>query len=483
MTDVTGFLVVAPSCVGVNEPFSLKIKALTAPYHVDWRCYTMIPRLAGPFNLSPRGIAYMDNVPPDWNGQVTIEAGDYQGASELIFDGKQGAFPGDKRPIGIVEDCRFTDPGVKFITVRDPESGVESKSNAIVVTSESPSKRIFWGDIHSQTIFSDGLRCPEELYSFARDEAFLDIFALADHSESLTDDQWDYFTATTNRFNHDHHFVTLVGQEWTSHNFGHRNIYYPGDSGPILRCSDPVDGQLERVYKVAREHGALVIPHHSANVVMGVNWSLGHDPEVERLCEIHSVWGNSERPADAGNPYPIRTMRGEKTGQHVVDALKRGRRFGFIGGGDIHDGRPGDELHSLQETPEEYRLLWRQGIMGVWTADLTRQSVFEALWNRRVFGATNARIFLEFSVCGAPMGSQIETAGNRPIHIRAVSESPITTIDIVRDGEDWNSMKFDRQDVDWEIEDTDAVSPAWYYARVTCANGGMAWSSPVWVDR
>ena len=214
---------------------------------------------------------------------------------------------------------------------------------------------------------------------------------------------------------------------------------------------------------------------------MGVNWALGHDPEVERLCEIHSVWGNSERSADDGNPYPIRVLRGEKPGQHVVDALKRGYKFGLIGGGDIHDGRPGDELHSLQKSPEMYQLLWRQGIMGVWTTSLTRQSVFEALWNRRVFATTNARIFLDFSVCDAPMGTQLETTGRRPIHIRAVSELPIETIDIVRNGEDWRSARFDRQDVDWDIEDTNINSSAWYYIRVTRTDGEMAWSSPVWV--
>lgn len=41
---------------------------------------------------------------------------------------------------------------------------------------ENPHHRIFGGDIHSQTFFSDGLRCPEELYTFARDEAFVDFF-------------------------------------------------------------------------------------------------------------------------------------------------------------------------------------------------------------------------------------------------------------------------------------------------------------------
>src|SRR5205085_1502670 len=133
---------------------------------------------------------------------------------------------------------------------------------------------------------------------------------------------------------------------------------------------------------------ALVIPHHPANEVMGVDWHLGHDAEVERLVEIHSVWGNSERSAAAGNPYPIRTNGGEQAGRHVVDALRLGRRYGIIAGGDIHDGRPGDELHTRQREPERYSVLRRQGIMGVWAEALTRDAVFEALWRRRVYGTT-----------------------------------------------------------------------------------------------
>ena len=150
-----------------------------------------------------------------------------------------------------------------------------------------------------------------------------------------------------------------------------------------------------------------------------------------------------------------------------MDALNRGNRFGLIGGGDIHDGRPGDELHSLQESPDEYHLLWRQGIMGVWAKDLTREAIFEALWNRRVFATTNVRLFLEFSVCDAPMGSQVKSARSRPIHVRAASDSAIANIDIVRNGGDWRSMHFDKEDVSWDVEDLDINRPAWYYARTS----------------
>lgn len=170
------------------------------------------------------------------------------------------------------------------------------------------------------------------LYSFAKNESFLDIFALSDHAESQTDRQRDYFVEATNDY-YQPSFVTFIGFEWTNHGLGHRNIFYPRDYGPILRPDDPAYDRLEKIWEATEEHKALVIPHHSANVVMGVDWHLGHDPKVERLVEIYSIWGNSERSARQENPIPIRVLRAEREGRHVIDGLAIGYQMGFIGGG------------------------------------------------------------------------------------------------------------------------------------------------------
>jgi len=482
--DLTGFLLTAPSTVEVNETFSLGFKALCEPYHVDGACYGgMGPSLKSQYNLSPRGISYMDNAVPAGKGRVQLEGGaGYDGPSEIRLEDLAGPYRGDERPITRLPDLRFTGPGVKFITVEHDDTGIRATSNPIVVSSEPLQERLYWGDIHSQTFFSDGLRCPEELYAFARDEAFLDVFGLADHSESLTDRQWDYFTTVTNDYNEDGRFATILGLEWTNSGIGHRNIHYPGSSGPILRCSDKHFSKLKNVFAAARDHGALAIPHHSANVTMGVDWSLGHDPESERLVEIHSVWGTSERPESAGNTRPIRTLGGEKSGQHVVDALGLGRRFGFVGGGDIHDGRPGDELHRLQEKPEQYGLLRRQGIMGVWARELTREAIFDALWNRRAFATSNVRTYLTFHVCGAFMGSEVEHCGSRSIKVHAVSEVPIVSAEIVRNCEDVLKVEPNDRELSWDIEDEGTDGSDWYYVRLTREDGENAWSSPVWVQ-
>ena len=459
------------------------LKALCEPYHAGGACFgPKWPAPRGRYNLSPRGISYMDNALPGGSGRIDLDGGDgYEGPVDVRLEDLRGPYPGDERSIVRLEAMRFTEPGVKFVTVVHGGSGIQATSNPIVVSSDPLQERLYWGDLHSQTFFSDGLRCPEELYSFARDEAFLDVFGLADHAESLSDRQWDYFTAVTNDFNEDGRFATILGLEWTNSKLGHRNIHYPGASGPILRSNDPEFSELEAIYEAAREHGALAIPHHSANVTMGVDWSFGHDPGVERLVEIHSVWGTSERPESAGNQRPIRTLGGEKEGQHVVDALKMGRRFGFVGGGDIHDGRPGDELHSLQKQPEQYHLLHRQGIMGVWAKELTREAIFEALWNRRVYATSNARVYLTFRVCGAAMGQEVRHCGARPIEVRAISEVPIASAEIVRNGQEVLSIDPHERDVQWQMEDPGTDGPDSYYVRITREDGENAWSSPVWV--
>jgi len=477
---IGGLWIVAPSTVAVGEEFSLRIKALTEPYRAPVQCYRKFPRLASPFNLSPRGIHYLDNAAERWEGVLEIEGP--RGPAEIDCADLAGTVPGDDRAIGEIEGFSFGEEGVHFVRVRDPKTGISGESNPICVTAEPPEYRLYWGDLHSQTFFSDGLRCPEELYHFARHEGFLDIFALADHAEHITDRQWEYFVNVTNDWNRPGEYVTLVGLEWTNSGIGHRNLYYPGDWGPIVRSSEASAEDLERLYDAAREHGGLLIPHHSANVTMGVKWEVGYEPEHERLVEIHSVWGNSERPAAQGNPRPIRTLGGEQEGQHVIDALARGYRFGFVGGGDIHDGRPGDELHHLQEVPEQYRNLRRQGIMGVWARELTREAIWEALWERRCFATTNVRVPVRFEVGATFMGGSVQTSEARSIKVWAASEVPIVRTEIVKNGEDYFIREGAARVHEWEFEDAASEASDYYYARITREDGEMAWSSPVWVN-
>ena len=71
--QIVGYNLVAPSTVTTGEEFALKIKALCEPYDVGARAFQGYPRLAGPFNISPRGIRYLDNAAPRRAGSARSE--------------------------------------------------------------------------------------------------------------------------------------------------------------------------------------------------------------------------------------------------------------------------------------------------------------------------------------------------------------------------------------------------------------------------
>jgi len=479
--SLTGMLVVVPSRVGVNEPFAIKVKLRgelrELVSHAAWN--TPKPSLHGPFNLNvQRGIQYLDDCPPQWSGKLTVEADGLRGPDALVFDGtKQGAFPGDTRPIGVFDGFAFERPGVHFIQVTDPESGLTVSSNPMQVTAQPPTERIWWGDPHFHTCFSDAIRCPEELYAFARDEAFLDFAAMTDHMEALTDPMWQYFQTVTDGYNAPGRFATLHAQEWTNSRQdrgapGHRNIYFRGESGRALRCTDDDCDTLEKFWARLDEMSdfeLLTIPHHCSNHVMGIDWDQGWNPKYDKAIEVYSVWGNSEKPAAAGNPRPIRAAGGEVPGRHWVDAFVRGFRGGFVGGGDVHDGRPGDELHTQQPNMADYRKhLWPQGFTAAIAESLSRESIFDAMATRRTYATTRRRILLDV---------QPHAEGWR---VLAAAEDGVDRLTVVQDGKD---VAHYQPDADPRVLRTDLPAEmlggnAFCYLRVVTRDGHLAWMYP-----
>lgn len=486
---ITEISVMAPSTAVVGEELWVGIKMLTQPFKSRW-----IPQwrrtgvtVDGPYNESPRGTHYMENVLPTWKGKVTIKGGDaYEGPSEYDFSKGSGPYQNDRRPVRRLEGVRFSQAGTYFIEVTDPATGIAGISNPIRVTAAKPEARLYWGELHCHSFFGDGIRNPEELHSFARDEAFLDVFSLTDHTEALSDGQWTYFCAVSNTYNQSGRFVSLIGGEWTSKDYGHHNFLYPGDSGPILRCTDPEQDTLEKLFAVAKANGAIIAANHPAEADWGFEWDKGHDGEVERLVEVYSIGGSFEMQSGPGYEWKSRRVKKPNEGNFVVDGIKKGVRVGFIGVGDTHDGRPGDSMHALQEKPEGYSEILSPGLVGIWAKDLSRESVFEALWNRRVFATTKNRSYLEFSINGQPMGAEIQADKELLIQVKVVGDTPITKVELIQEGEVVQSKEPDSKDTkeltcEWkEAFDSDST---WYYVRVSMEQEHLAWSSPIWVEK
>lgn len=477
---------VVPSIVVVGECFEIKVKLIGANREIScansWN--TKKPTLHSPYNLAQgRKLQYIDNTLPEWTGELVVEASDsLAGPNRLVFDGEnQGVFVGDKRPIKTFSGLCLTKPGFHFIKLTDPETGISGDANPIFVTTNELKQRVYWGDPHWQTFMTDGLRCPEELYAFARDEAFLNFGAISDHMEGLTDRQWDYFQLVTNDFNVSGRFVTLIGQEWTNHSEGHRNVYVRGDKAPVFRSDDPAYSTLPKLWRALDElktsgEDVLLIPHHTSNVAMGCDWSKGWNPEYEKVVEIYSLWGSSECHADDGNLFPLRHCCGEMKGRHVVDALDRGYRFGFIGGGDIHDGRPGDSLAREQPNHDFENELWAQGFTAVKTSALTRENIFDAIKDRHCYASTKLGLYLDVAV--NRKGEELS------LNLNAASQDGLLKASVVKNGVCVNELypKDDARIIEEIVPCGDLGEKDYVYIRVVTKGGDMAWSSPVWAD-
>ncbi len=368
-------------------------------------------------------------------------------------------------------------PGLWRVEVRSLDLGLQARANPTVVREDAELK-IFWGDIHGHTRLSDGLGTPESYYAFARDEACLDFAAIADHSQYMGDEDWQWIIEATRRFNEPGRFVTLLGYEYSLNapkpHYGDKCIYYPGDAGPLLRATDILRTEYADMAEHAQEwkrHGAMMIVHQHA---MGT--CSFYDPELVRLAEVYSVWGASESPEAARELLPARVR--DYSGHWVADALAKGWILGFVAGSDDHAGRPGNTSWLRRSSA------WPGGLAAVWAPELTREAIWQALWNRRCYATTGARIFLDFHVLGRPMGSVIEEPheGPVPVRIQVAGTAPVERVQIVRDGQLVHEWRGRAEDVAIEFEDRPPEAGLhWWYARVFQADGEMAWPSPVWL--
>ncbi|MCK5845424.1 MAG: hypothetical protein KAG97_11995, partial [Victivallales bacterium] len=113
----SGIFCVIPSTLAVGEEFSIKVKVIgeirvIKSANFAWKPF--MPKLAGPFNRCvARKIQYIDNVLPEWNGKLVVNAEDaLQGQDTLVFDGvNQGVFDGDMRPIREFRGFSWKTPG------------------------------------------------------------------------------------------------------------------------------------------------------------------------------------------------------------------------------------------------------------------------------------------------------------------------------------------------------------------------------------
>jgi len=353
--------------------------------------------------------------------------------------------------------------------------------------------RLFWGYIHGHTRFSDGHYGLDEYYLFARDIAGLDFCAATDHDyeANKTFKQWKLFQEAATKYNEPGHFVTFLGYEWSENErYGHRNVYYLRDDQPIFPHYREENNTPEKLWTLLRGREVIIIPHHTCRHDTPTDWAF-HNPGLERLVEIYSVWGSCENSRKSGNPLFIKVPlgEGEKEGYHIQDGLAKGYRMGFTAGGDSHDGRPGGSLFHTplwlisSGSPPWWLMGWRQdGLTAVYAKELTRESLWEALYHRRVYGTTGARIILEFYADGHPMGEEYTTNVPPFLSVNIIGTARLSKVELVKNNFVVQTHVGRGTQVSFDFKDEQFTNSSYYYVRVLQEDGEMAWSSPIFVN-
>lgn len=349
---------------------------------------------------------------------------------------------------------------------------------------DGKSYQLFWVDMHCHSgLTADAEGEPDELMHYAKDRAALDMVVFTNndflYDVPLTGYEYAFSNFFARTATH-RDFLALPGYEWTSRIPGvrtaslddsgnwtppyqnrsypnHRSVVFPPTGGPLVRFPE-VGNDIRRLNEAVEKAGGITLTQHDAFQ------PSGHAVEV--AMELTSGWRN----------YVTRVPN------LFHDPLNAGAKMGFVACGDTHRRAPG----------------LSGALTAVYAEELTADSIFDALKNRRCYATNGSRIFLDARIDGAFIGQEVTNkTGKAVLRLTAIGTRPITSATLIRNGKvvkkftaPGDSKQFDVTFTDEEL----AKGTHWYYWRVLqdgvapflpgnvmAAHGHMAWSSPIWV--
>ncbi|MCF7855354.1 MAG: CehA/McbA family metallohydrolase [Candidatus Pacebacteria bacterium] len=347
-----------------------------------------------------------------------------------------------------------------------PQPEMKSTERA-VMEADGKTYSLYWFDLHCHTALSGDAEGEVDMcYRTAKHKAALDGVLMTDNDHyvvPLNHNEWRTSCALADAFDEPGTFVALIGYEWTCRReveneliVDHRSVLLPAPTPDIVRWNE-VSADPRALYEFLDCHGGFAHAHHQ-------HWRVLGNP-LEVNIEAASSW----------DPYL------EREPEFYHAALKAGHRLGVIGGSDEHRRNPG----------------LGGALTGVWAESLTRDSILDALRNRRCIATAGHRVAIDFRVNGQPMGKTI-TANSVKVDLHVQAPTGIESVELIRDGDTVRTWDVDgTHEYSAGFEERPGAGTHFYYVKVLLegrlrfrealpANlqqlfGSHGWSSPVWV--
>ncbi len=363
-------------------------------------------------------------------------------------------------------------------------SNAETKTH---LTLRGKQYRLVFGNIHRHSEIS-GCDRPyngsfDLHYRQARDVMGENFSAITDHGSSSDDLNRHRNLKAIALYHSPPFFVAIPSVEWTAserkgveklgESLGHYNIHYFGkeqEAVPYAARDFGYSDTPDKIWKLLGSKKALTIVHHPADWDHHHGWDYYH-PQFEPVVEIfQDLRGSAEYGGCPGSTGWRQTPR---EGCFVQDALEKGYKLGFIGGGD-HFG---------------------VALAGVYVERLSREGLFEALRERRCFATTGIKLHIDFRLNERFMGEIVRLDGERKriLYIKVTAPERIHSITIVRNNRDIYTQGGKSKEESFEYHDNEPLKSLlqerengrpsiYYYLRIILVNGEMGWASPIWVE-
>ena len=333
---------------------------------------------------------------------------------------------------------------------------------------------LYFGQLHSHTNLSDGQGTIDEAYQYAKNIAGVDFVAVTDHSNWFANDTqanindgsmsstWNTGLSTADKYNKEGEFVAIYGYEMTwsgsTGGYGHINTF----NTPGFETRTNKNMNLQNYYNVLKTQEQSLSQLNHPGKTFGDFTDFAHyDAAIDEVVTLIEV-GNGEGAIRTSGYFP--------SYEYYTRALDKGWHVSPTNNQDNHKGKWGNA--NTARTVVE-------------ATDLSRDSIYEAIRERRTYATEDENLRISYKVNGNTMGSILDATDSLTFEISVEDINAgdnIKSISIIGDGgkvvnyiDNINSTS-----KNWTFNLDKNVS-SYYYVRVDQADKDIAVTAPIWV--
>lgn len=308
---------------------------------------------------------------------------------------------------------------------------------------------LYRGELHSHTSESDGKGTVSEAYTYARDVAKLDFFAVTDHSSSISKNILEYTHARiAGQFNNPGKFVALYGYEQTysisTGYYGHLNVLN------TLTYTTQSATNLATFYKIMSKRSEAIVMFNHPGYSWGNFLEYGnYNEDIDKVLTLSEIKGSGY-----DNEYAL--------------ALTKGWHVSPMYNEDNHSPDWGNAREACG-----YAL----------APALTRENILESLRKNRTYTTTDGSMKIYYKINGEWMGSRLNNPDTLEVSVdistdRAVGIGVISLVTedniVVATVNAGSKMSYT-----WNI----TLTPEYDYYYIEVSNSSYwAATAPVWIE-